>query len=219
MSFTFSADTKFQSNASLMPKGAIHKAMVSVRRLKNSQNSGGEYADIELTLVDGPFEGRKLWPMIPNPLDERNSEKWRQMGMAQIQHALEAAGVFNPANPETYNKYANGKFEDILMDLDNKQVAVKISVEKGTDGHQDKNTVGDWLSPNPNSATSKLWEKLMAGDHNLPASQQTQQPGFSMGNNGQVPAQAAPAAAQQPAQQPAQPSAAVAGNTPAWLNG
>jgi hypothetical protein len=202
--FSFSPETKYESPNSLIPTGTIAFAMLAVRKIKNSNTTGGEYADLELTLV-GQFEGRKVWPMVANPADQRNGEKWRQMGMAAIQHACEACGLFNPAQPESYNRFANATFIDVLTQLDGKRVAVKIGIEKGTDGHQDKNKVVDWISPNPNSAGKKAWDALVSGASS--ASQPVQQGGFMLNA-------AAPAAA--PA--PAAPAAVVSGSAPDWLN-
>jgi hypothetical protein len=215
MSFSFSPETKYESKSNLIPKGVLHKAVLKVRSLKNSQGTGGEYADLELVLCDGPFEGRRVWPMIANPTDSRNSEKWRQMSMGAIQHVCEATGVFRADMPESYNRFAKSAFTDILKEVDGRTVAVKIGVEKGTDGHQDKNNVAEWLSPNPNSATSKLWDKLAKGEHGgEQQSQPVQQGAFSLGG----------AAMQQGAQAPLppaapQPAGAVTGDAPNWLNG
>jgi hypothetical protein len=208
--FNFSPDTKHESPNSLIPNGTLAFAMVSVRGLKNSTTTGGEYADLELVLL-GQFEGRRVWPMIANPTDERNSEKWRQMAMASIQHACEACGLFNPANPQSYARFANASFIDILTALDGQKVAIKVGIEKGTDGHQDKNKVAVWLTPNPVSSDSKLWAQLLGGET---ASNQPQQGGFVLGGSQQT-QQTQPT--MQPGQ-PMQPAAVVSGGTePAWL--
>jgi hypothetical protein len=215
MSFSFSPETKYESSSNLMPRGLLHKARLTVRGLKNSQASNGEYADLELVLVDGPFESRRVWPMIANPTDERNSDKWRQMSMGAIQHICEACGIFRADAPDSYNRFANATFVDILKEIDGRTVAIKVGVEKGKDGHQDKNTVAEWLSPNPNSSTAKLWDKLAKGDYGVPAdgkSQAVQQQGFSLGGgSGSGAMQAAPQ------QAVATPAGAVTGDAPAWL--
>jgi len=204
--FNFSPDTKFESPNSLIPNGTLAFAVLAVRKLKSSNSTGGEYADLELTL-EGQYEGRKVWPMIANPADQRNSEKWRQMGMAAIQHACEASGIFNPAQPESYKRFESATFVDVLKQLDGRRVAIKVKIEKGVDGHQDKNAVADWLSPNPASTSGKkVWDNLVAGNTGG-ASQPAQQSGFSLGS---APAAAAPAAAA--------PAAVVSGATPDWLS-
>jgi hypothetical protein len=218
MTFNFAPDTKHATGGNLMPRGLLHHAVVAIRSLKNSKASNGEYADIELTMVDGPFEGRKVWPMIANPSDERNSEKWREMSIANIQHALEAARVFDPSKPETYNQFADKTFSDILLALDGKTVAVKIGIEKGTDGHQDKNNVAEWLSPNPVSGTNKLYVKLAAGDHGVDTTANTGAAGSAPGGAGfTLGAGAAPATNAGNNASAATPAAAATGAKPAWL--
>jgi hypothetical protein len=202
--FSFSPDTKNESPNNLIPAGTLAFAILSVRKLKNSEATGGEYADLELTLM-GQYEGRKVWPMLANPADAKNNEKWREMAMFAIRHICESSGVFSPAQPESYNRFAQATFTDVLKAIDGRIVAIKIKVEKGKDGHQDKNAVADWLSPNPNSGSAKSYEALLAGNTGG-ASQPAQQTGFSMG--------AAPAAA---APMHTTPAAAVTGDTPAWL--
>jgi hypothetical protein len=207
MSFGFNPNTKYESPNSLIPTGALAWATLNVRKLKNGQETGGEYADVELTL-HGQYESRKIWPIIMNPIDQRNSEKARQMGMGVLQHACEACGVFDVSNPASYERFNNATFTDILKSIDGKRVAIKVGIKKGDNGHQDKNSVSEWLSPNPNSSTAKYWATLQSGG-NVSASQATQQAGFNLSNAASVPTQ----------HQTMQPAGVVTGNTPDWLNG
>lgn len=207
MSFNFSADTKFDTPNSLVPAGTLAFAKLQVRGLKRSQQTNGQFADVELVLM-GEYENRRIWPVIMDPSDSNNSEQARQMGLAAIQHICEAAGIFDPNNPDTYTRFANATFTDILQAIDGKRVAIKVGIEKGTGGYQDKNRVTAWLSPNPNSGDFKQWERLVAGDTGgTPAPQQ--QSGFAMGGN-------PPSQQSAPAQQ-ATPASAVTGEAPAWL--
>ena len=201
--FKFNPETKHDTGGSLIPANVLTFATFKVQKLRKSGNTGGTYADIEL-ILQGQYENRRVFDKIPDPADTNNSEKWRQMGMASLQHALEAAGIFDPANPESYNRFANGGFTDILKALDGKRVAFKVGIEKGTDGHQDKNRVVTYLSPNPVSSTNRQYQELLAGGGQQAAKpQQTATFG-----------QAAPA--ESSAQR--QPAAAAAGNSPGWLD-
>lgn len=208
---TFAPDAKY-SSGDLIPHGALAFANVTVQGLANSQSTGGRYAKLELTIVRGPYERRKLFPMVGDPSDARNSEKYVQMSLAALQHMLEAAGIFDPAKPETYQAFANSTFEQILTALEDKTVAVKIKIEKGQDGYQDKNVVADWLSPNPASSNKKTWDKLLAGGDQV-ALESAAQAGFAGFSQ-----TAAPATTPAPATVVAGAQAApAAGNTPAWL--
>src|SRR3546814_20523383 len=46
------------------------------------------------------------------------------------------------------------------------RVAVKLKVEKGTEGYDDKNRVAEYLTPNPASPGNKGWVLLSAGQYN-----------------------------------------------------
>lgn len=208
MNFNFAPDTKYQTPGSLIPAGTLHYAVITMRGLKTGRETGGRYADAELTLVDGPFEGRKVWTVIMDPSDERNSENARTMGMSALQHIFEAIGAFDPARPETYARFADKGFDEIALELDGKRVPIKISVQKGKDGYQDKNQVSAWLSPNPVSSTAKLLTQLQSGAH--------------AGNVGSVGhgRQTVPATSQQPPvpTAPARaPSGIATGQRPHWM--
>lgn len=201
--FKFDPNTKHETGGTLIPANVLTFATFKVQKLRKSGNTGGTYADIEL-ILHGQYENRRVFDKIPDPADDNNSEKWRQMGMASLQHTLEAAGIFDPANPESYNRFANSGFVDILKALDGKRVAFKVGIEKGTDGHQDRNRVITYLSPNPVSSTHRQYQELLAGAQPQGnAAQQTAAFG--------QPASAETAARRQPA-------AAAAGNSPDWLD-
>ena len=193
--FNFDPNTKYDSPNSLIPANTLAFATLKVRELRQGQETGGTYADVELTIAEGQYATRKVWPVIMDPTDAKNSEGARTMGMGAIQHICEAIGLFDPANPQTYSRFDNGSFIDVLKAIDGKRVAIKIGIEKGKNGHQDKNRVLAWLTPNPNSGDNKGWKDLHAGN-SITAPAATMQTGagsfggFSGGNA------AAPAAAQ-----------------------
>jgi hypothetical protein len=208
MGFSFDPNTKHDTGGSLIPNNVAHFAVLTVRKVKSSNETGGEYADIELALCDGPYENRKVWPMVCNPDDTRNKEGWRKMGMAALQHICETAGLFNPAKPDSYARFATATFADLLREIDGKRVAVIISIEKGKDGHNDKNGIRAWLTPNPLSDNAKRWDALLKGEHGgekPKAAAQTSFAGFGKE------ASALPTSPQ--------PEAAgiATGNKPAWL--
>lgn len=206
---SFGHDKNF-GGGNLIPAGTLAWALLTIRGVKHSNSTGGKMADYELTISDGPFSTRKLWGFIGDPSDQTNSEGFRTMGLAALQHICEIAGIFDPNKPETYQRYANATFEQICADIDGKRVGIKISVQKGQDGYQDKNQVGAWLSPNPKSGSFKLFERLLKGDTAAPdkSGLQPAQATFGgFGANQQTPP---------PAVTP-QPAAPVANSPPAWL--
>jgi hypothetical protein len=170
----FSGSAGAGSDFDLLPKGLLVWAILQVRGVKAS-GSGGGYLDCELTVDAGqPYAGRKLWEMIGDPNNAGNSEKYRQMGQIAITRILECTGA-GPQNPDGY-KIAS------YDQLSNRRVAIKVGIEEGTGGHDDKNRVAEWLTPNPASQSGhKGFQKLMAGDHGLQQQQQSQQSFGSFG--------------------------------------
>lgn len=192
----FNPQTNHTPGVDVIPAGTLAFAHVSVASIQLSQNTGGENAKLELTLTSGPYAGRKLWHYLGNPTDPKNSEKYQAMSLGALQSMLEAAGIFNPADPATYQRYANASFSAVLQDLDGKTVAIKTKVDKSP-GYDDKAVVGDFLSPNPSSRSFKKFQELLSSGGGAPA-----------------PAPTAPAFA---APQAAAPAPAPAAGVPAWL--
>ena len=160
MTMDFSGAAGAGSDFDLLPKNFLCWAYLNLRGVKAS-GSGGGYLDVELTVAENqPFAGRKLWDMIGDPNNAGNSEKYRQMGQIAICRILEAGRNAGPNNPAGY-QIAN------YEQLSGLKVAIKVGVEPGTDGHDDKNRVADFLTPNPQSGSHKLFQKLIAGDHQL----------------------------------------------------
>lgn len=158
MVMDFSGTAGASSDFDLLPKGQLAFAVLTVRGVKASA-SGGQYIDCELTIDQGqPYAGRKLWDMIGDPFHAGNSEKYRNMGMLAITRILETGRNAGPHNPAGY------QLND-FSELSGLRVAIKIGVEEGTGGHEDKNRVAEWLTPNPASQSGyKGFEKLLKGD-------------------------------------------------------
>jgi hypothetical protein len=158
MAMDFSSGAGAASAFDLIQNGQLAFANLSVRGHVLAP-TGSKYVDCELTIdANQPFAGRKIFEKIGDPFFEGNSEKYRQMGMTSITRILEAARGAGPNNPDGYKL-------DNFSQLDGLRVPIKIGIEKGTDGHDDKNRVGEFLTPNPASQSGhKLYLKLLAGE-------------------------------------------------------
>ena len=157
--------------SSLIPNGTLAKVSLHCRGIKQSKNTQGEYLDLELTVVEGEFARRKVWEICMNPLDPRNSEGAKSMGLMVMTRIFEAAGVFKVGDEASYGKFNSPEttLVDLAEAMEGAIVGVKLKVEKGTDGHADKNKVGEWLTPNPNSGSAFTnWTKLQQGAGNPP---------------------------------------------------
>lgn len=221
MSFNFSPTANQEAAIKPIPAGTTALAMINVKDVGLSKNTGCLQAQLEFIIVRGPYERRKIWMYIGDPNDPKCSENWKPMCMANLQHMLESSGIFNPADASTYGRYesvpAEHAFRAILSDLDGKQVAIKLKIEPAKDGNDEKNTIGSILSPNPNGRTAKAYAGIVAGeDLKEPSKDANPVAAFGQGAT-------APAAAQGGFAQPAATQAATdatAGSTaPGWLQG
>lgn len=212
----FSPESGKRSQGELIPKGTLAWVGITIQEMRQSKETGGQYASIELTIIgdNNPFAGRKVFEMICDPYDQRNSEAWRVMGVAALTRIFESAGVFDPARPETYNKYNGQTFLTICGELDGLVGAAKIGVDPGKDGHSDKNRVQDWLSPNPVSKSEKDFMKLA----NPQQAAETARAGFlgSAQTAGVAQTAGAAMAAPNEVQQPVSVSAPVATGAPSF---
>lgn len=190
---------------SLIPDKTVAFAQVKFQEIKKSQKTGGEYAKLEFTIVDGPFERRKVYSIVMNPLDPANKNEaaraegkadGAKMGLTALTRMFEACRIFDAAKPETYARYNGASFAEILGELDTQTVAIKVKVVPAKDGYEEKNEISEYLSPNPASGSISAWNQLIGGNA---AVQQARGSAF-----GSAPAQA-------PAAQP-KPS-----GSPAWL--
>ncbi len=157
---------------SLIPDKTLAFAQVRFQEIKRSQKTNGEYARLEFVINDGPFEGRRVYSIVMNPLDQANvNEAARaegkadgaKMGLTALTRMFEAARIFDPAKPETYARFNGATFGEILQQLDTQTVAIKVKVVPAKDGYDEKNEVAEYLSPNPASGAVKLWQQLIGG--------------------------------------------------------
>lgn len=199
--FNFAPDQNQRSAIELIPPGTPLLCLVTVESFGISKTSGGRNCKICLTVSRGPYERRKIWTWISDPNDEKNSAEGRQMSLANMQHMLESCGIFDPSNRESYARYASvppsDVFQAIMRDLDGKHVAIKVKIEKGTDGYEDRNALQTILSPNPNGRTAKAYEDVKNGldtQVQKPAASAFGQPaaqsGFGFGTQAAAPAAA-----------------------------
>lgn len=176
----FSSATSKGQDMELIPHGTLAWCLITVRGIKDSKEpredgGRGRYLDIELTVGDGPYTNKKLWDRIMDPTHIGNSEKGRAMGITAVTRCLETSGFFVVGKPESYDRLqpevetqqrhpeTRVGIEAIGRALDGQRCAIKIKLEKGKDGFADKNCVGEWLSPNPESGSHKFYKDLVAG--------------------------------------------------------
>jgi len=164
MSF-FSPETSNTGSSSieLIPAGTIAKVVIIVRDIKHSQSTGAKYLDLELVVDGGKYDRRRIFSVICDPWDPATSEKAKEMAVGGITRVMESIGVFNPANPETYNVFNNASISEVAEAMNTKSLHIVIGIQKGKDGRADKNEVKEWTSPNPKSNGYKSYQLAQSG--------------------------------------------------------
>lgn len=145
----------------LIPDKTSAKAVVNIRGIKTSQNTGSRYLDCEFTLVGGEFNGRKVWSIIMDPSFEGNTDEAKKLGKKFLARMLEAAGLVTVGNEESYGRFPT--IQDVINALNGQTVAIKVGIKKGTEGYADKNSVTDYYSPNPESGYADKFKQVMSG--------------------------------------------------------
>jgi hypothetical protein len=154
----------FDSNSGPIPNGTLAWVMVKVRWFNQDQgivettskHTGSQYLDCELTVVGGRHDKRKVFTKIG--IYSPNGETYTNMGRSAMKAILEVGVGAGAQNPNGYkiNSYA---------DLSGLKAAVRIKIEPGKDGYQDKNDISLWLTPNADSpGAAAEFARLVAGD-------------------------------------------------------
>jgi hypothetical protein len=164
MSF-FSPETSNTGSSSieLIPAGTIAKVVIIVRDIKHSQSTGAKYLDLELVVDGGKYDRRRIFSVICDPWDPATSEKAKEMAVGSITRIMEQIGIFDPASPETYNRFNDSDVNGIAITFNTQSVYIVIGIQKGKDGRADKNEVKEWPSPNPKSHGYKSYQLAKTG--------------------------------------------------------
>lgn len=182
----FSAGAGVTTQADTIPAGQLAWVILTIKGIKLNASTGSKSIEYEATIDEGqPFAKRKIFGFIGDPNHEANSEAYRQMGLVAITRILESGRSAGPNNPDGYKIQG---FEQ----LGGLRVPVKIGIEEGQNGYSDKNKVVEWLTPNPASQSGhKLYQRLMAGEHNVSAPKPAAQASNGFGGAAATPAPAA----------------------------
>jgi hypothetical protein len=159
----FNSKSSEGQSIGLIPSGTVAKATMLVRGIKDSPKTGSRYLDVELTLVGGDFNGRKVWSIIMDPTHAANNDESKAIGERQLACVLEACGVFKPGDDASYAAFNGKGITDVARAISGQTIVVKVGIKKGTEGYADKNTISSYLSPNPASQTSEQFKRVMSG--------------------------------------------------------
>ena len=187
----------------LIPDGTVVRAVIKLSGgahelpefgggtyFKSSQ-SGAKWMPIELTIVGGPYDKRKVWQNIfvdGAKTDQNGFSIAKRIGLETIKKMVDSHFALDMKDDSPEAAQKRGSINGVHM-LNGMQICFKIGIEKGSNGYADKNKIKTILTPGS--------QEFIAGS----------------------PAAVAPAATPTPQAAPA-PSApattATAGVTPTW---
>ena len=203
MNQLFNPTSGAETSRELLPDGTLAFAVVSMsdKGLSNSQSTGGEYANLVITL-DGPapIGNRKVFHMLANPLDTDNSEAWRKMAISAITRILEACGTFDCNDPESYKifDFEGVTFSHMLEHIQGQSIAVEVGIQQGKDGHADKNVIKTFLTPSQEKSSKRgrqLWDILIQGGTTSKVEKRPAPTAVAGGMQAAVPSRPSPAVA------------------------
>lgn len=162
MSFDVSSGAGHDTGGGLLPKNQLAFATITKAEVKTGQSSGKRYVALEMVINPGqPFERCHLWHNLMDPTDSQHNDTTKQIAMANLAKILEVGRGAGPNNADGYKLNS-------LEELAGLTVAVKVGIEAGRDGYEDKNKV-DFLTMNPQSSTKKHFDMLKSGVFNTTA--------------------------------------------------
>jgi hypothetical protein len=145
----------------LIPDGTVARAFIKLSGgdhelpefgggtyFKSSQ-SGAKWMPIELTIVGGPYDKRKVWQNIfvdGAKTDQNGFSIAKRIGLETIKKMVDShfALDMKDVSPEAAQK--RGSINGVHM-LNGMQICFKIGIEKGSNGYADKNKIKTVLTP------------------------------------------------------------------------
>ena len=124
----FQADPNMPTNSyELLPEGDYFCIAIASEMKPNSKRTG-EYLQITFEVLEGSYKGRKIW----DRLNIRNANKTAEkIAMEQLNALCMATGVMHLQDSDQ---------------LHNLPVILKVDIEEGKDGYDDKNRVKGYVA-------------------------------------------------------------------------
>jgi len=149
------------SDFELIPDGTVVRAFVTLSggdhdlpefgggRFFKASQSGAKWMPIELTIVGGPFDKRKVWQNIfvdGAKLDENGFSVAKRIGLETIKKMVDSHFGLSMKDDSPDAAQKRGSVNGVHM-LNGMQICFKIGIEKGTNGYADKNKIKTVLTP------------------------------------------------------------------------
>jgi hypothetical protein len=160
-------DADQQRYGELIPDKALCKVMMTIRAgaagpegwLTDSNTSDAQYLNAELTVLEGPFTNRKFWQNMVVSGGKQN-EKGQSIA-AEITRSLLRAMLESSRNiqPTDMSEAACVKRRvQSYSEFDQMIFIVRVGIQKGKDGYEDKNKIGSVITPD-----KKEYQEVMSG--------------------------------------------------------
>lgn len=144
----------------LIPAGSIVPVKFNIRERKETKEPGGEYLDIEFTIVSGEFETRKIWEnwMCTSSGTEGHTKAVEITGQ-RARAAWESAFGIDPDDDS--EAAISARMIDDWEDLDGIIALVKTGIEKNRDpNYPDKSKISYFLTPSHDEYHEAINEEL-----------------------------------------------------------
>jgi len=109
---------------------------------KSSQSTSAKWLPLEMTIVGGPFDKRKVWHNVfvdGDKLSERGIPVAKEIGLRMLKSMVDSA--FNLSSKDESPQAQQARSLNGVSDLNGMSVCFSIGVEKGTNGYADKNKI------------------------------------------------------------------------------
>ena len=139
----------------LMPDGAVVRGIVKLsggdidlpefgagQFFKQSQSTSAKWLPIEVTIVGGQFDKRKVWHNIfvdGDKLSERGVPMAKEIGLRTLKGMIDSA--FNLSEKDESPQAQAARNLNGVGDLNGLSICFVVGVEKGSNGYQDKNKI------------------------------------------------------------------------------
>jgi len=190
----------------LIPDGTVVSAIIKLEGgdteipeygagtyFKQSQTTSAKWLPIELTIVGGNFDKRKVWQNIfvdGDAKDENGMSKARKIGLNTIKQMVDSGFGISPKDESEDAIAKRASIQGIHM-INGMIICCTLGIEKGSNGYADRNKIKTVLTPDS--------------------------PNYIQSTGQAAPVAQAPVAQAPVAQSPApQPTTATAGVAPSW---
>jgi len=146
----------------LIPDGTLVSAIVKLQGgnieipeygagtfFKSSQSTSAKWLELEMTIVGGSFDKRKVWQRVfvdGDAKDENGMSKARKVGLNTIKQMVDSGFGISPKDESEEARAKRASIQGIHM-INGMTISCTLGIEKGRDGYPDRNKIKTVLTP------------------------------------------------------------------------